>query len=55
MLPQIYKFKAVVDAGDDKLRFAVLEDRDDRVLVKEVTLADKFSFPPVMIYLESSI
>lgn len=32
---KIYKFKSVVDEGDEKVRMIILEDRGDRVLVRE--------------------
>jgi hypothetical protein len=55
MLPQIYKFKELLEKGDAGLRFIVLEDREDRVFVKEVTMFNDWANSPVSVYQKTDL
>ena len=47
---EIYKFKKVIEKGDEKLRFIIIEDRGPNVLVKEITLFNDRNIPPTFVY-----
>ncbi len=55
MLPQIFKFKEIIDPVDESLRFVLLEDRNDWLLVKEVTLFNDWPIPPTHEYRKSDM
>jgi hypothetical protein len=46
----LYKFKEAVEPGDEGLRFEILEDRGDRVLVRETTINDMKGIEPTFVY-----
>lgn len=47
---EIYIFKNVIEKGDEKLRFIIIEDRGPNVLVKEITLFNDSNIPPTFVY-----
>jgi hypothetical protein len=49
---QKVKFKEILEQGDEELRFIVLEDKGDRVLVQAVV---DLPFPPTYTYLKSEL
>jgi hypothetical protein len=54
MTPDLYKLKTP-DKGEELLRFVVVEDRGERVLVREVTLFVDWPIPPQEVLPKSEI
>lgn len=52
---RVLKFAQPLDPGDEDLRFVVLEDRGDRVLVHEITSFGDWPTPPTFVYLKSDL
>lgn len=50
-----YRFANPVDSDEAKLEFQVIQERDTRVLVYELTQFKDWRFPPVFVYQKSEL
>lgn len=50
-----YKFAEPLEEKDEHLVFEVLQERGDRVLVRELTMFNDCTYPPVFVYFKSEL